>query len=256
MDSQLTAVLVDDEALALKRFSRLLEATGKVRILASFQDPVEAQEKIPNLAPDVLFLDINMPELTGFDLLQKLENPPHIVFTTAYSEFALRAFQENAIDYLLKPIETEALDRALAKLQKLASKPTVPHLGLAELLRQVAPAVVSATFPKRISVKLGDKIELVELASITHFYAKDKLTFAVTAKREHILEDTIQALETRLDPAKFFRIHRSTIVNLDFVKELHSWFAGKVLLRLNDSTQTELQVARERVKELRDKLEG
>jgi two-component system, LytTR family, response regulator len=254
METKLTAVLVDDEELAIKRFRRLLDEQDGVQVLAQFTDPLAAIRALPDLQPDVLFLDINMPEITGFQLLEQLENPPHVVFITAYSEFALKAFEVNSIDYLLKPVERDALDRALIKLKKLASKPPVPS-ALADLLRQVMPTAANA-FPKRLSVKLGDKIELVDVSTITHFYAKDKLTFAVTAKKEHILEETIQALESRLDPAQFFRLHRSTIVNLNFVKELHSWFGGKILVRLNDTANTELQVARERVKELREKLES
>jgi len=238
--------LVDDEALALKRLERLL--AGKAEVVGLSTDPAAAIGEIERLRPDVLFLDIQMPELTGFQLLERLERPPMVVFTTAYSEFALKAFEVESVDYLLKPIDPEALDRALGRLEKRSAGSP----DLAALLRRLAPA--AAKTPKRIASKIGDKIELIDLDEITHFFAKDKLTFAATAKKEYIVDDTITALEERLDGEQFLRIHRSTILNLKYVKELHNWFAGRMMVRLSDGKATELAVSRERVQAWRERL--
>jgi two-component system LytT family response regulator len=251
----LKAFLVDDEPLALKRLARLLEQTGRVEIAGSSADPVDAVDQLRTLAIDVLFLDIEMPEMTGFDLLAKLSHQPLVVFTTAYHQYALQAFEVNSIDYLLKPIEPKQLDRALNKLDRIrgGSEPW-PELGA--LLQQITSALQarSPEYPDRISSRLGERVEFVELSRVTHIFAKDKLTYAATAAKNYCLDLTISELESKLDPKKFIRVHRSTIVNADFVHELYTWFAGRMLLRLKDDTKTEITVARDRVKALKDHL--
>lgn len=238
------AFLVDDEELALKRLERLLDETGRVEIIGRTTNPDLAVQTIRVQPPELLFLDIQMPGRTGFQMLELLPVHPWIVFTTAYSEFALQAFETHSLDYLLKPVERSALDRALNKFEQVRTQP------LADLQR----ILTGRAYPKRVASRSGDKIEFLDLDEITHFFAKDKLTFAATGQRERIVDETIAALELRLDPDRFLRIHRSVIVNLSMVKELHLWFGGKMLLRLKDGT--ELPVARDRVAELKRKLGG
>lgn len=249
------AFLVDDEPLALKRLARLLAATGRVSVVGTSADPVEALAAL-RLAPcDVLFLDIEMPGLTGFQLLEQLDPQPLVVFTTAYSEYALQAFDVNSLAYLLKPVEPEQLERALNKLDRIrggqAARPDVAAL-LAQL-RQALPAP-APSYPDRLPSRSGEKVEFLELHRVTHFYAEDKLTFAATPDKAYVIDATIADLETRLDPRRFLRIHRSTMVNVDFIQELHQWFGGRLLVRLKDQKKTELTVARDRVKDLKDRL--
>ena len=256
MKAPLRAFLLDDEILAVKRLTRLLEETCRVEIVGSSTDPVEAIEQLSHLTIDVLFLDIEMPGATGFDVLGKLEGEqPLVVFTTAYNQYALRAFEVNSIDYLLKPIETQTLDRALNKLERIRGG-TAPKPEIDALLAQLASALQTrqAEYPGRIASKLGDKVEFVELSRVTHIFAKDKLTYAATPLKNYCLDETINDIEQRLDPKQFVRIHRSTIVNVDYVHELYTWFAGRMLLRLKDEKKTELTVARDRVKALKDRL--
>ena len=195
-----------------------------------------------------------MPDLSGFQMLSRLETQPLVVFTTAYSQYALQAFEVHSVDYLLKPVDAQQLDRALTKLERVL-RGAEPRPQLDKLLEQLASALPKAVIPLvRLPSKLGDRIEFVDVPKVTHFYASEKLTYASTPKKDFVLDLTIAELEARLDGNRFVRIHRSTIVNLDFVKELHSWFSERLLVRINDGKDTELTVARERVKVLKDKL--
>ncbi len=248
------AFLVDDEPLALKRLARLLDQTGRVSVIGQATDPADALEQMKSAPFDVLFTDIEMPGLSGFEMLGRMEHPTLVIFTTAYSEHALRAFDVNSIDYLLKPIDEKQLERALTKLDRIhsgaESQPKIDTL-LSQLMATL-PAVKS--YPARLPSKLGDKIEFVEVAKVTHFYANEKLTYAATAKKHYVVDRTIAELEEMLDPSRFVRIHRSTLVNLEFVQELHSWFAERLMIRLNDGQNTELTVARDRARLLKEKL--
>jgi two-component system, LytTR family, response regulator len=196
-----------------------------------------------------------MPGMSGFDLLDQLGEPqPLVVFTTAYDQYALDAFKVNSIDYLLKPVEPAQLDRALNKLDRILGG-SEARTDVNALLKQVR-AMLSVRQPEylaRVASRVGDRVEFVEVAQVTHFYAKDKLTFAVTAAKHHALDLSIAELEQKLSPERWLRIHRSTLLNVDAVKELHAWFGGKLLVKLKDG-QTELQVARERAAEVKAKL--
>lgn len=245
------AFLIDDEPLALLRLERMLRETEKVEIVGTSLDPVSAMEQLRALSPDVLFLDIEMPGLNGFELLRTLPTQPLVVFTTAYNQYALQAFEVNSIDYLLKPVEKEQLARALKKLERNVS---APRADLSALLGQLLEQRKPESFPDRVASKVGDRVEFIDIARITHFFAEDKLTFASTDAKRHMLDTTIAELESKLDPRRFLRIHRSTIVNVEFIHELHSYFAGKMLVRLRDGKRTELTVARDRVKALKERL--
>ena len=243
------AFLVDDEALALKRLQRMLAATKRVQIVGTSQDPVEAVPSILEVKPDILFLDIEMPGMTGFEMLAHLRPQPWVVFTTAYDRYALEAFGVNSVDYLLKPIEAAHLDRALDKIERLRSTAATPP-KLTELIERLT----APDYPARVASKVGEKIEFVDLDHVTHFFAADKLTFAATAVKNYAVDYTIQELEQKLDPGKFVRVHRATLVNVAHVQELHSWFAGRMMVRLKDSKQTELTVSRDRVRALKQRL--
>lgn len=254
----LRAYIVDDERLAIERLTRLLDATGRVRVAGSTTDPETALAELRNREVDVLFLDIQMPGLTGFDLVEQLERDLPVIFTTAYDRYALDAFAVNSIDYLLKPIESERLERALDKLTRFAGQPRQDIRALArELAAQLgtgsSTALGAGRRLERIASRVGERTTVLEVARISHFFSKDKLTFAVSAGREHAIDYTLADLEERLDPRRFVRIHRATIANLAFVAELYPGVDG-VLIRLKDDRKTELSVARDRVRDLKDRL--
>jgi two-component system LytT family response regulator len=251
--SPLRVFLVDDEELALKRLSRLLKATGKVEIVGVTTDAEAAIDQLVTAEIDALFLDIQMPELTGFELLSRLESQPLIVFTTAFDQYALRAFEVNSIDYLLKPIEAEHLDRAISKLERLRGNNQ--RKDLHEIAETVAKALRSATrYPEKVASRSGDRVRFIDVSNVTHFVAKDKLTYAVVKEKSFVVESSITDLEQKLDPAKFVRIHRSTLLNIEYVDEIFSWFGGGVVVKLKDGQRTELTVARDRVRSLKKQL--
>ena len=241
--------LVDDEVLALKRLTRLLDATGRVEISGQATDPVAAVDAIaaiPDL--DLVFLDISMPELDGFGVAARLPPRVMVVFVTAHDEHALRAFEVNAIDYLLKPIREADLARALDKLDRLRALPAAD----AQTQLVAAMARISAAAPRvpeRIASRLGDKIQLVDLDRITHFVAEDKLTYAHADGKSYVVDASVSQLESQ--HAGFVRIHRATLVRLAAIVELRTTPEGT---RVGLTNGTELAVARERVKSLKEAL--
>ena len=247
--------LVDDEQLALKRLTRLLSASAHVEVVGSSQDPEDAIEAIEKTKPDLLFLDIEMPGMSGFELLAKLQAQPLVVFTTAYDRYALEAFGVNSVDYLLKPIEAAQLDRALRKIETLRGSGLDARLEVRALLSQLSSAAKQTpAYPQRIASRLGERTEFIDLGRISHFYADEKLTFAATEAKNFIVDHSIQELEKRLDPKAFVRIHRATLLNVSYVFEMYPLFAGRMMVRLKDAKRTELTVARDRVRILKDKL--
>jgi two-component system LytT family response regulator len=258
------AYLVDDERPAIERLSRMLKATGRVEILGGAADPTEALAALSALHPDVLFLDIRMPEISGFQLLAELPDPPLVVFTTAYNEYALDAFQADSIDYLVKPVEPEELDRALAKAERFirGARSDDPGAARDDDLRALIGRIAASTLPMwergakltHLASRSGQKVSVIDLRDVTHLYAEDKLTFAATRERAYVIDQTIAELEQKLDPAQFIRIHRAVILNLDHLRELHAGFGGRMIARLKGPAQTELTVSRARVRALKDRL--
>lgn len=253
------AYLVDDEMLALKRLRRLLHATNRIEIVGSTTESSAALKFLLNETVDLLFLDIQMPGMNGFELLAKLAVQPTVIFTTAYDKYALRAFEVNSIDYLLKPIDPEQLERALKKLDLLRESGESLELRrqVQSLITQLADGFTSAprVTVDRICSRVGDRIIFIELDQITHFFSEDKLTYAATENKNYIVDHTISELEQKLGLKGFVRVHRATLLNLRFVDELHRWFSGRMLIRLKDKNRTELTVSRDHVKSLKGKLD-
>jgi two-component system, LytTR family, response regulator len=259
MSRKLLAYLVDDEQPALTRLSRLLENSGRVEIIGSTVNPHIAFEFLSIHEPDVLFLDIQMPEMNGFDLLSQLDRQPPVIFTTAYDQYALRAFEVNSIDYLLKPIDPGHLERALTKLDRLRSEPAPGWLNRPELaavlqelsrtLRDPQPA-----FAERIPVRIGERMQLLELTRVTHFFAEDRLTYAATETKSYCVDWPIAELEQKLNPNRFVRIHRAILLNLEWMEDLTPSFAGRLTIRLRDQKHTELTVARDRARAFKTRL--
>ena len=255
----LRAYLVDDEPLAIERLTRLLANFDSLCIAGSSTDPAAALDFLSRESIDVLFLDIQMPGMNGFELLARLPAQPFVIFTTAYDEYALKAFEVNSIDYLVKPIEPEQLERAVRKLNRLrpAAQPEWQRSpDLPVLLQELAASLRGGRpdYSRRIASRVGERISFLDLDAVTHFIAHDKLTYAVVNGRRHAVDQTVAELERRLDPARFLRIHRSALVNVDMIHEVNSWFAGKVVLTLKDPQRTQLTVARDRVRSLKSRL--
>jgi two-component system LytT family response regulator len=253
---KLRAYLVDDEPLAIERLRRLLDETGRVEVIGSATDPDEAVEALTSSSPDVCFLDIHMPRLNGFEVLARLPSQPIVVFTTAHDQYALEAFAVNSVDYLLKPVEPAHLDRALGRVERLRGRVDLSTPDLQGLLRSLAESLRGSRpeYPERLASRLGDRLWFIDLAQVTHFFAQDKLTYAVEAGKPYCLDYTIAQLESMLNPKRFLRIHRSTIVNTSWIKEVTTLPGGSLNVRLKDATGTDLTVSRDRAREFKQRL--
>jgi two-component system, LytTR family, response regulator len=253
---KLRAYLVDDEPLALERLRRLLEHTGRVEVTGSTTEPEQAVAALTLHPPDVCFLDIQMPRLTGFEILARLPIQPFVIFTTAYDQYALQAFGVNSVDYLLKPVDPEFLERALQKVERLLGAGSVAQPDLQALLKNLTDLLrqTKTEYLDRIASRLGDRLWFLDLPRVTHFYAEDKLTYAVSEGKAYCVDYAIAELERKLDPKKFVRIHRSTLVNVDWIKEVAPLPGGGLNIRLKDGKDTDLTVARDRAREFKARL--
>jgi len=238
-------IVIDDEQLARQRIKRLLAAYDEINIIAEAENGAEGLTLINDLKPDLIFLDIEMPVLNGFELLSKLAHQPKVVFTTAYDQYAIKAFEEGSIDYLLKPIELERLDKTIKKLKQtnLASN----QVPIDELIKQLQGKKTIKT----LTVKLGDKILLIKLTDIVHVQAEDKYVFLHTADgKKHLTDFTLSVLEEKL-PDEFLRIHRSEIINTDYIKEIRKGFNGALVFILNNADETRVTSSRSNSESLR-----
>lgn len=242
---KIRALVVDDEDLARIALRRVLEPERDIEIVGEAANGLEAIEKIGELRPDLVLLDIEMPGFDGFEVVQQLNDPPAIVFVTAYDEYAVRAFEANAIDYLLKPVQPERLARALERVrQRMRSS---EHGGrVKEVARERSGPV------RRIAARRGKRIVIVPLREVIRVEIEDKLVFAVTAHDRLLVEKTISELEAILEPSGFLRISRGELVNLEMVKELVPWFSGTWRVKLANGEERD--VSRERARQLKEAM--
>ncbi len=233
----LKALVVDDEAPARSELRYLLGEAGGVEVVGEASNTIEALQLIKAIPYDVIFLDINMPGLTGVQLaevLAGLARPPAIVFVTAHSEHAVKAFEVNAADYLVKPVELDRLKRSISKLEPAAEQ---------------APARI-----ERIPVEKAGKKLLVSVDDILYVMAKDDYSYLYTAADRYLSTISLAQLEAKLEPVGFFRIHRRYVVNLSRVKEVVPMYGGTLLLTLTDEAATQIPVSRRRVPALKKAL--
>lgn len=237
----LSAMIVDDEAPARSELRYLLEETGRIDGIDEAASAREAVEKIIESRPDVLFLDISMPKTTGMQLaeaLHKLKNPPAVVFVTAHSEYAVNAFEVDAVDYLMKPVETERLGVALDKVEA-----------------RTAPAASASRAPQeRIPVEKGGRKVLVPVDQIRYIEAKDDYSCIYTDDDRYLSTISLAQLENRLTPHGFFRVHRGYIVNLEHVSDVEVVANGILQLGLDGIPDKKITVSRRRVVQLKRAL--
>ena len=266
----LRVLIVDDEPLARARVRRLLEEVGGTalvgeagsrlhQVLVQAGSAPEARTMIAAVHPELLLLDIQMHDEDGFALLESLPEPrPAVVFVTAFDHYAVRAFEANAVDYLLKPFRKERLADALTRARRDLARPEELSERLASLLSQVEQLRSAGTVAQpaldRFTVRVGPRQLIVRAEEILWFGAEDKLVFAATADDRHYVNFTLDQLEQRLDPVRFQRVHRAAIVNLDHATALKPGFAGTYRVTLDDPDRTEVPVSRARARDLRQRL--
>ena len=216
------ALIIDDEPLARQRLRQLLSPYPSVEVVGEAGNGEEGVDQVEILKPDLLFLDIEMPVFNGFEMLKRLAEQPRVVFVTAYDQYALKAFEENSIDYLLKPVEADRLERTIRKLIQAARDTTAMH-DLQRLLADMYPAKKQ---PQSLTVKLGDRIMLLRITDIIAAEAEDKYVFLYTVDGQRYLTDYTLVDLTGLLPDDFLRIHRSRMVNTTRITELRKGFNG------------------------------
>jgi two-component system, LytTR family, response regulator LytT len=257
----LTALIIDDEALARQELQYLLERAGGVEVLAQGTNGIEAVELIRTHRPDVVFLDVQMPGLDGFAVLKKLLDRkmplPQVVFATAFDQYAVRAFEVNAVDYLLKPFDRK---RVLQTIEKAHARMTAPAESASDakldaLLKLMGEQATPAAKPNsgKIVVRAQNRLLLVDQRDICFASIEDGAISVVTPTVEgHSNCRTLEELLDQLDPEAFWRAHRSFVVNIQHIREVVPWFKSSYQLRMNDPRKTEIPVSRAQTKKLRE----
>ena len=260
--SVLTAVLVDDEQLAREELGYLLGQLGGVEVIGQAGNGVEALTTIERLQPDVVFLDVQMPGLTGFEVARRLvlnHAASQIVFVTAYDQHAIEAFEVNAVDYLLKPVEQHrlvvAVDRARRRIA--SDRPVDPsgNVNSADLEKIIEAVAERQSRRERLAIKVGERFLLVQSEEIIYASLADEGITVVTSQHAGTSNyRTLDELHERLDPTVFWRVHRSHLVNINKIKEIVPWFSRNYILRMKDDKATEIPVSRAHTRRLREYL--
>ena len=247
------ALVVDDERLARDELCFLLESFPEVEVIGQASNGLEAVNQVEQLQPELLFLDIQMPGLDGFQVLRELVGkdrlPPCVVFVTAYDQYAIQAFEINAVDYLLKPVEKVRLAEAIARTRRLISE----EAPLADQLGRILGALDKETSLKRMVVKVGERFMLVDSKDI--IYASVETGIVTVATDQWTGTSNLRTLDeliASLDPDVFWRVHRSYIVNLRRIKEVIPWFNRTLQLKMADERETEIPVSRSQTRRLKE----
>ena len=232
-NAKIRTVIVDDEPLARVGLNHLLKQISRIEVVAEAANGFEALELVDRLKPDLLFLDIQMPGINGFEVLQQIAHPPLVIFTTAYDQYALKAFDTLAIDYLLKPIRLARLQQAVAKFDSLdrSLSNLGPILNPAEHQGAASP-----TYLRRFVSRQGTKWHIIDEENVILFYSDEGYSFMRTPKMDYIINYTLQSLEGKLDPERFIRVHRSAIASLKHIRRIKSLGSGRLELLMSDGS--------------------
>lgn len=238
MDAKIRAVIIDDEPLARKFIRNLLKGDRSVEIVGECGNGREAVSLITEREPDLVFLDVQMPEMDGFSVLQAvgLERLPQIIFTTAYDDYAIRAFEVRALDYILKPFTRERFEQTVARAKERIS-PTKLEYVAGRALALLEQIEARSSYLERLAVKRDDRVLLIKVDGIDWFEAEDNYVRLHVGNTSYTIRGVLNELENQLDPKQFLRIHRRAIVNIDCIKELICWFNREYRVVLHDGTE-------------------
>jgi two-component system LytT family response regulator/two-component system response regulator LytT len=261
----LRTLIVDDEQLARDELGYLLGQVGGVDVIAQAGNGVEALETIDRLQPDLVFLDVQMPGLTGFEVARRLLDAgpsSHIIFVTAYDQHAIEAFEVNAVDYLLKPVDPSRLEVALQRARRRIAvdrneADATPVKGISnQQLEQIVQLVTERRSRReQLALKVGERFLLVQAEDIIYAsLAEESITVVTNQHAGTSNYRTLDELQARLDPNVFWRVHRSHLVNINKIKEIVPWFSRNYILRMKDDKSTEIPVSRTQTRRLRDYL--
>jgi len=242
MSTPFKTIIVDDEPLARLRLQKLIsEYPGKFEIVGEAENGEDAVEKISILKPELIFLDIQMPGLNGFEVLQRLSYSPKVIFCTAFDEFALQAFDSNCIDYLVKPLTKERFAKTVEKLMQFNGNDT--EINLQKLIHQFSNGN-KKTEATTLPVKLGDRVIFVRLDEVSYFKADEKYVSIITKhSKSYMLDTSLKQLEEKL-PASFIRVHKTFLINKNLIKEIRKHFNNRFILILDDYDQSRITSGR------------
>jgi two-component system, LytTR family, response regulator LytT len=255
----LKALVVDDEQLAREELCFLLAQVEGVEVVGQAGNGIEAIGLIEDLSPDVIFLDVQMPGMNGFEVARQMlgrESAAEIVFVTAYDQYAIEGFQVNAVDYLLKPVDVARLEQAVQRTRRrLQSDRTRPALANEDLERIVKLVTERQSRRERLAVKIGERVMLVDADDLIFASLADDVITVVAGNLTGTSNyRSLDELQERLDPSVFWRVHRSYLVNINKIKEIVPWFSRNYILKMNDGRTTEIPVSRSQTKRLREYL--
>lgn len=240
--------VAEDEPHSLTRLKGLLEEFPELSVVGEARNGINAIKKIDDIRPDLVFLDIHMPGATGFEVLERISENPMVVFITAYDIYAIKAFEENAVDYILKPLSKDRLRRTVDRVIRLNSR-----LGDMDL-EKLRLVIKGKDIIRRFIIKTGDEIQIIPEEEVLYFSAEDKYVFLHTADNRYFFDMTLKELEESLDPDKFCRIHKSWIISLDKIEKMRKWFHGEYIVELKNLPDTSLKVSRSYKAALQEKL--
>ncbi len=241
------ALIIDDEELARELIKNYLKNQTGIQIVGECENGFEGARSIADLKPDLVFLDIQMPKLNGFEMLELTEDPPEIIFITAHNDFAIRAFEMNAVDYLLKPYSQDRLLTAVEKAREKIRTGGTNDNKISQLVQQPLTEKL-----ERIVVKTGTKIKVIPVDKIVYLEAQDDYIMVYTDDSKHLKQGTMKYYEDHLEESKFIRVHRSYIVRIDQVVQLEPYAKDNYILKLKNGTS--LKVSRNGLKNLKDKF--
>jgi two-component system LytT family response regulator len=241
------ALIIDDEELARELIKNYLKDQPGIQIIGECENGFEGARSIAELKPDLVFLDIQMPKLSGFEMLELTDDPPEIIFITAHNEFAIRAFEMNAVDYLLKPYSQERLLSAIEKVKEKMQTGGTDNKKISQLVQYPLTEKL-----ERIVVKTGTKIKVIPVEKIIYLEAQDDYIMVYTDESKHLKQGTMKYYEDHLDKSKFIRVHRSYIVRIDQVVQLEPYAKDSYVLKLKNGVS--LKVSRNGLKNLKEKF--
>lgn len=228
-------IIIDDERLAREELKSLLKDYLEIEIIDEAKNGEEGIAKIGELAPDLIFLDVNMPGMTGFEMLKQLEEIPYVIFITAYDEFALKAFEVNALDYVLKPVDPERLKEAIKKLHKREEEDSSEATTTAQLERKK-----TLTITDKVFIKDGEKCWFVDLSKIRMLESDGNYVKVYFDNFRPLILRSLNSFEERLDPEFFFRANRKFIINTQWISHIENWFNGGLLVELREGEKVEI----------------
>ena len=261
MTTALRVLVVDDEQLAREELCFLLDQIGGTEVVGQAANGVDALRLIGDLTPDVIFLDVQMPGLTGFEVARRLIGAnvgSQLVFVTAFDQYAIEAFSVNAVDYVLKPVDIKRLEQTLDRVRRRVVEAQAARLPLstADLERVVEAVQARQGRRDQLAIRVGETFVLVQAADVIHASLVDDAILVVTNTVSGTSNyRTLDELQARLDPAVFWRVHRSHLVNITKIKEIVPWFSRNYLLKMRDPKATEIPVSRTQTKRLREYLQ-